>query len=507
MASSRPLALLASTLLLSAPAWADDLFVPGQFGVIQDAIDAAQPGDRVLVQQVAGDYAENLIMRAGVSVIGVGDQMPTIANPGGGLPTVSFPDPNTGRETLLSGLRLINGVSGLGAGVLLSMGASPTISDNLIEYQQSQWGAGIFAMPHGDPLIEDNTIRLCEALKGGGGIFLFMPGPQAQVHNNLIEQNRTTLFGGGAILWGGTALLTYNSFEQNQSQGDGGGLWVKDTDLFAYGNDFEGNSASSVSGRGGGAYLRSLASDLLYHGAFRENVANEGGGLYLDDCTAAVRWVDFEDNRAQESGGGVFAGGWQGAVTLSACDLRRNRAGEEMWLGEGGGIFCDGAIDLEVVNCVLYSNSAGYSWQSGSGIRVRSAELVLVVNNTLVENLVNDLPVPGSGLAIGAAADARVTNNWFAQHELHVVRDNVVVPVTLRTNLYSSNDLGNLVLDPTDGIDLPLFVNPGVDFHILPGDPGINRGSPWLQGVPSRDMDGQWRQWGKVDVGADELGK
>jgi hypothetical protein len=83
----------------------------------------------------------------------------------------------------------------------------------------------------------------------------------------------------------------------------------------------------------------------------------------------------------------------------------------------------------------------------------------------------------------------------------------MVVPVTLRTNLYTSNDLGNLVLDPTDGIDLPLFVNPGVDFHILAGDPGINQGSSWLPGVPNWDMDGQWRHWALIDIGADELGK
>lgn len=499
--------LLAAALALTStsPARADLLQVPNQFGGIQDAINAAQPGDTVLVEGNGQIYGENLVMRAGVSVVGVGNPLPMVAADEGGIPTVSFPDPNTGRETLLSGLMLVNGTSPLGSGILLGSWASPTISGNVIDYQESHWGAGIFAWPNASPLIQKNTIRGCEASQGGGGIFLYAPGPGTEVVQNQIERNSAGSFGAGALLYGGATTLFLNRFEDNDSGGDGGGLWAYGTDLYAFMNDFEENEASPVSGKGGGAYLHSLVKPLLYGGAFRRNSAARGGGLYMESCTAEASAMEFSDNLAHQLGGGVFAGGWQGTVTLSACDLRRNVAGVEWWNGEGGGVFFDGAADLDVVNCVFHANSAGYGWNSGAGIRVRSADLVRVVNNTLVENLVNGFLNPGSGVAIGDVVDTRVTNNWFADHLTHVLRDDPATPVTLRTNLYTSNSLGQLVLDPSDGIALPLFVNPGVDFHVLPGDPGVDQGSFWLPGVPAVDMDGQARIAPLIDIGADEL--
>jgi len=494
--------LIALALCCAGVTRADVLLVPDQFGGIQLAIQAAQPGDTVVVSGNGEIYGENLVMRAGVSVVGVGE--PMVAAIVNGVPTVSFPDPATGRETLLSGLTLVNGTAALGAGILIGQGASPTIRGNLIQYQESTWGAGIFAWPEGSPLISKNTIRDCHASQGGGGLFLLMPGAYTELVHNQIELNSAGKLGGGALLYGGSTHLAHNQLERNVSGGDGGGLWVHATELQSRANDLVDNSASS--GKGGGAYLSSLLKPLFEEGVVRENEALYGGGLYLDDCTMEVEAVELLQNHADLSGGGVYVAGDQVDVGLSACDLRNNVAGLGWWSGEGGGVLVDGLLDIDVVNCVLYANSAGYGWNTGAGIRVRRAEKLLLVNNTLVENRINDFFLPGSGAALGQVADARVTNNWFVDHLNHISRDALAVPVTLRTNLYSSPDLVQLVPDPSDGIALPQFAAPGVDFHVLPGDPGVNAGSAWLPGVPSTDMDGQVRLAPKIDIGADELG-
>ncbi len=491
-----------SALTLSSPAHSDLLIVPDDSITIQGAILAAQPGDTVAVRGDGRMYGENLIMRAGVSVVGIGDERPLIMAVVGGQPTVDFPDANTGRDTLLSRVTLINGTSDRGAGIRISAGASPSITRNVISYQESQYGAGIFAYPNSNPLIEKNSIRDCIATGGGGGIFLLVPGPQTRVSKNDIQYCSAGSYGGGLVTFGGAVEASSNRLEDNSAGGHAGGFLAYLTELVATKNVFERNQAG---GRGGGAYLLAVDEPTFQGGAFRHNSADEGGGLYIRSGDVEIGSVELTDNLALQRGGGVFASSGSGVVSLSACDLRRNAAGLDWTAGEGGGVFCDDAAKLEVVNCVLHQNSASYSWNSGAGIRVRSAGTVLAVNNTLVENRLNGFPIPRSGLSIGDVDEARVTNNWFVDHDVHVLRDLVATPVILRTNLYNSNSLGQLVLDPSDGIAVPQFVNPGVDFHVLFFDPGVGQGSLWQPGVPTVDMDGQPRQLPSIDIGADEF--
>ncbi len=56
---------------LAPLAWADNITVPGDFPTIQEAIDAASPGDRILV--AAGNHAGASIDKR-VRISGVGDE-------------------------------------------------------------------------------------------------------------------------------------------------------------------------------------------------------------------------------------------------------------------------------------------------------------------------------------------------------------------------------------------------------------------------------------------------
>ncbi len=70
--------LLLILALASTPAFAANLFVPTQFGTIQDAVDASSPGDRILVG--VGEYVGALITTR-VEIIGEGDQTVIISGP------------------------------------------------------------------------------------------------------------------------------------------------------------------------------------------------------------------------------------------------------------------------------------------------------------------------------------------------------------------------------------------------------------------------------------------
>ena len=70
--------LLLILALTSTPAVAANLFVPGQFATIQDAVDASSPGDRILVG--AGEYVGALIATR-VKIIGEGDQTVIVSGP------------------------------------------------------------------------------------------------------------------------------------------------------------------------------------------------------------------------------------------------------------------------------------------------------------------------------------------------------------------------------------------------------------------------------------------
>jgi hypothetical protein len=73
--------------LVSTPAVAENLFVPSQFGTIQAAVNAASPGDRILV--AAGDYVGASIDKP-VTILGVGDQTIITHGPTFPMPPLIF---------------------------------------------------------------------------------------------------------------------------------------------------------------------------------------------------------------------------------------------------------------------------------------------------------------------------------------------------------------------------------------------------------------------------------
>ncbi len=511
-------AILRTACLLGTSALAAQppIDVPTQFPEIQMAIDAAVRGQtvRVLVRPngLGGQvgYPEHFVMKSGVSVLGVRHAVlgkPIVAAHRPETPIVRFPDPTIGRDTSLQGLKLINGAAERGAAIHISDNASPTILGNTITYQHAIYGAGLYAGAGASPRIERNIFEGCEAERSGGGIFLSRPGSGASIVRNVFDQNQAGSHGAGVCVFYGRATLWGNEFLGNRAERYGGGLFVYRTILTASFNRFADNVAGvdAAPGYGGGAALVFVTRTYFARNQFKENRADRGGGLYLLACELRARHLTFHGNRADLEGGGIAVMGSSGGpVSIEACDFRRNVAGTSPLTGAGGGILINSRQPATVVNCVFYRNVAAYAESSGCGIRIVSNPAPVVVNNTLVENVFPN-GMLGSGLAIGSWGACWVVNNWFADHGVHVSRDHAAMPVALRHNRYTSNNLGQLNMHATDAVARPRFARPGVDFHCLPGDPGENQGLTGPAWVPSRDIDGQARSLFRVDIGADEI--
>ncbi|MBM3326925.1 MAG: T9SS type A sorting domain-containing protein [Calditrichaeota bacterium] len=150
--------------------------VPGDFATIQTAIDAALPGDTILV--APGRYNENLNYNGKLLV--VGSWFITTRNPryiwetiidGGRRDVIAKFMRNEGFQSQLSGFTLTNGYSREG-GALFCFRASPTISYCVITGNSAREGGGGVYVYGAGPILLNLTIVGNSSASGAGGIHL-----------------------------------------------------------------------------------------------------------------------------------------------------------------------------------------------------------------------------------------------------------------------------------------------------------------------------------------------
>ncbi|MGD8454129.1 MAG: right-handed parallel beta-helix repeat-containing protein [Phycisphaerae bacterium] len=195
--STRVLAAVVGGALMLPAAWGEELHVPGGYDTIQAAIDAAQPGDDVVISP--GTYAGtgNKDLDFGGKAITVRSTEP--ADPAVVAATVIdcegsgrgfYFHAHEGPESVVAGLTITNGYvtaaspGGYYGGGIHCAVSSPTLRDCIIAGNSSTYGGGVCCRGLADAVVINCAIT---GNTGAGGVYCSNSAPT--LANCLIAQN------------------------------------------------------------------------------------------------------------------------------------------------------------------------------------------------------------------------------------------------------------------------------------------------------------------------------
>jgi hypothetical protein len=336
------LVLISTSACLSA---ASVIHVPADQPTIQAGINAANPGDTVMVDP--GTYFENINFNGkSITVISASGPATTIIDGGNLAPVVTFSSGENGRS-VLSRFTLQNGTSTFnsqydGGGVYINS-SSPTISKNIIQNNTACNGGAGIAVEFGSPRIQSNTITNnsqagCSGGIGGGGISVGGAGT-TEINGNLISNNKWTSGNGGGI-----SLFA------------AGVVRIKD-------NIITGNSASGISpaAQGGGISMVNDSPAIVVQNLIYANTADQGAGIYflVPSGSKGPTLVNntIANNAITQRGSAIYAAGFDDQVTLF----------NNLLIGQRGNaaVYCDATYDNLPPT---FTNNDAYS-PNGSGLQ------------------------------------------------------------------------------------------------------------------------------------------
>jgi len=273
---------------------------------------------------------------------------------GGGLFNVGSTSTMT-----LAGCTLSQNIAlGEGGGGLVSSG-SLTVTDSSFDRNEARNHPGPLPPSTNGPgfggamlLINGGTTTLTNAIltnnlagKNGGGIHND-GGSIVHVNGGRIANNTAQSLFGGGIFNQGDLTVTGTAITGNTSGSDGGGLAnVAGTATL----DSTTVSQNHSGVNGGGIY--SLAPLQISLGGVLNNTAAMSGGGLQNEGTATLTGTEIRGNDAPALGGGIFNAAGR-MLSLADCVVSGNTT-----LGDGGGIFNSGTLDLTRVSVSL--NMAG----------------------------------------------------------------------------------------------------------------------------------------------------
>jgi hypothetical protein len=257
-----------STVLLmwGTGALAAELRVPSQYSSIQAAIDAAGPGDVVLVAD--GTYTENLTVEKTITIKsekGAGACVIDSAGSGGG---VTFRGAGA-NGAVLSGFTITGGNASKG-GAIACYQASPIISYCVMENNVASYGGGLFVQ----------------------NVSEFDPSPT--LIGCTIANNRAIVRGGGVFLRTFASPAFYNCLIVGNSASDSGGafycFWQCAPDIIHC------TVSDNTAATGGGIYCFSCSAPyypLVTNSIIWGNVATNGPDIYLSNSLLDITFSVF----------------------------------------------------------------------------------------------------------------------------------------------------------------------------------------------------------------------
>jgi len=373
---------------------------------VQEAIDAAIPGDTV---QVAGTCV-------GVQSAGGGDQVAYISKNltlRGGFSSGDWStyDPSGNPTTLdadslgrvivvdgsvtvgIEGLILQNGdapgASDVGGGLYVGAG-TVTLTDIDIQLNMANQGGGVY-VDTGSVTLSGGEISWNDADNRGGGVYVNASSAVFNQTGGTVSHNDAVDRGGGVFIYAGTGTLSNGAISYNVAL-HGGGVSVHESgaSFTQSGGVMEHNSISGVSASGAGIYVfeghfEMTAGDIRYNdsqyygggvdvsrgtavlsgGRIYSNTATYGGGVVADFSTVTLSGVEISYNQSTY-GGGVHT--YEGRVTLSGGQIVHNTA-----TNGGGGVYINRAASVftQTAGVIAYntaSHGGGIYLYLGDGV-------------------------------------------------------------------------------------------------------------------------------------------
>lgn len=344
------------------------IVVPDQYPTIQQAINAAAPGTRIVVRE--GVYPGSItFLGKAVEVVSERGPAVTVLDGGGSGPIVYFAN-REGRDTLLEGFTIRNGKNSVQGGGIYCRGASPTLRGNwILDNSAATAGGGLFC-DFSDVLLEGNVFRANEAPIGGGAYF-FEGRPRLEA-NLFLENHAPIGDGGGAIAtqYVLSAVLVGNEFRDNTSIYDGGALRFADSEVTLEHNVIQRNE--SLSGDGGGLIVMGTSVADLSGNMMAENAALFGGGLCVrDGAILRTGGNRIQRNYCESLGGGIYAHA-SASLSMSGDFVTHNHGA-----GGGGGV--------AVLDCdVTMDNLRFFRNEASNGLAIYFGEVSGEVRNTTI---------------------------------------------------------------------------------------------------------------------------
>jgi hypothetical protein len=376
-------------LLTAVAMQAQVIHVPGDYQTIQQGINAANPGDTVLVAE--GTYEEQ----------------------------INF----LGKKPLIVASQfLIDGdTTHIGRTVVTKASFSNMDSASIVYFVSGEDTTSVlcgFTITGGRGTNVSNS--LWKDREGGG---IWISGSGAAIRNNIITKNRCegSSFSEGKGTAGGGIAIAYeqedhwvvienNLIDSNwitsgvdTNWNDGGGIWA-------------GNNCRIISNIISNNLAKNLVNTTgIYY--------SDGAGICAYADTSWNKQVFIENNLIQGNsvrnnyswGGGLVVSGTY--LFCSNNTIRSNRAESDLIISNlgGGGMGVSFLKEGSVIRNTIFEGNTSESWSGGLNISPGATTTLLVENNFFIGNHAN-----GSGGAMGVAdCPVLFQNNLFLDNDAH----------------------------------------------------------------------------------------
>jgi len=468
------------------------LFVPDDYETIQEAINASQDGDTILVRP--GRYEENIDFNGKDIIVAslflLTDDPAyidsTVIDGGANGEVVRFTRQET-QNALLKGFIITNG-SGQEGGGIYCFNANPTIRYCSIFSNVSENGGGGIFCYNSDPRLINCTVTDNSTEEGGGGMFC-KSGSDPTVTNSIFWDNAPE-----EIVFCEERVANEITVAYSDITGGWDGIIVNDNGwiywrdgnidedpLFAdpdEGNYHlterspcidEGDPDSPEEPDGSRAdigahfFYQPNADHVLYvpeeyetiqaaiddavdgdsvkvaPGEYAENIDFSGKDIVVIGNPEHPEGTVINGN---ETGSVVtFANGETEEASLTGFTLTNGSGTEDGRLLRGGGIFCNNATPV-IKYCVIQENSAIH----GGGVYCSSSDIVMsdcVIRNNSAQNPENDDEGSGGGIFLMDRSDAvltrlRIEGNQANDHGAGIICSRISNPI-IRNSILMNN--------------------------------------------------------------------